>query len=126
MKHQKYGKKGGLKFRNAKKSETKRGVGMLRHQKYGNKKKVGPLIAGSMVHGSYFNTSKGRGLEMGGNVESQKRNKKRGGNIEIQKNGKKRGVGLLRHQKNARKRGVEILRHQKNGNCGGGTKRYGA
>ena len=26
---------------------------------------------------------------MGGNVESQKRNKKGGGNIEIQKNGKK-------------------------------------
>ena len=53
-----------------------------------------------MVHGSYFNTSKGRGLEMGGNVESQKRNKKGDGNIEIQKNGKKQGVGLLRHRKN--------------------------
>ena len=96
LKHQKYEKKEGWKFRNAKKSETKRGVGMLRHQKYGNKKKVGPLIAGSMVHGSYFNTSKGRGLEMGGNVEIQKMVKKtRGGIIETQKKTyKKRGGNI--------------------------------
>ena len=63
---------------------------------------------------------------MGGNVESQKRNKEGDGNIEIQKNGKKRGVGLLRHRKKSIKRGVKMLRYRKNGNCGGGTKRYGA
>ena len=89
-KHQKCEKEG-WKFRDAKKSETKEGW---------DYSFFGPLIAGSMVHGSYFNTSKGRGLEMGGNVESQKRNKEGDGNIEIQKNGKKRGVGLLRHRKN--------------------------
>ena len=107
------------------------GVEISRRQKIGNKRRLGllffgPLIAGSMVHGSYFNTSKGRGLEMGGNVESQKRKKKGDGNIEIQKNGKKRGVGLLRHRKKSIKRGVKMLRYRKNGNCRGGTKRYGA
>ena len=87
--------KKGRKFRGAKKSETKEGW---------DYSFFGPLIAGSMVHGSYFNTSKGRGLEMGGNVESQKRNKKRGGNIEIQKNGKKtRGRIIETPKKNNKK-----------------------
>jgi hypothetical protein len=105
------GKERGGNFETAK-IRKKRGVEISKRQKIGNKKRGGdvetpkirkqkegwPIDRG--FNGSYFNTSKGRGLEMGGNVESQKRNKKGDGNIEIQKNGKKRGVGLLRHRKN--------------------------
>ena len=107
------------------------GVEISRRQKIGNKRRLGLLFFRPIDRG--FNGSrfilqyfKGERLEMGGNVESQKRNKKGDGNIEIQKNGKKQGVGLLRHRKKSIKREVKMLRYRKIGSCGRGTKRYGA
>ena len=83
-KHQKCEKEG-WKFRNAKKSETKEGWDYFF---------FGPLIAGSMVHGSYFNTSKGRVLRWVGMLN--------------RKNGIKRGMGILRFKKMVKTRGRVI------------------
>ena len=123
------GKKEGWEFRNTKNAKNR--GGNFETPKNRKQKKVGitffrPIDRG--FNGSRFILQyfKGEGLEMGGNVESQKRNKKGDGNIEIQKNGKKQGVGLLRHRKKSIKREVKMLRYRKIGSCGRGTKRYGA
>ena len=106
------GKKEGWEFRNAKNAKNR--GGNFETPKNRKQKKVGitffrPIDRG--FNGSRFILQyfKGEGLEMGGNVESQKRNKKGDGNIEIQKNGKKtRGRIIETPEKINKKRGENV------------------